>query len=162
MGKIAGEIKQTRPFKSLEAEAVVTLLRTSDVLRAQVEAALKPWGLSAEQYNILRILRGAPDHAHPTLEIAGRMISRAPNITRLIDKLIHKGLVFRRPSPDDRRVVEVRLTPRGLRTVIEATPVLDALDEKLLRCLSDARLKVLIRGLDEVRASALHNAGHDE
>ena len=158
MGKIAEEIRQARPFKTLEAEAMVTLLRTADVIRTQLEAALKPWGLSGEQYNVLRILRGAPDHAHPTLEVASRMISRAPNITRLIDKLIGKGLVFRRSSEDDRRVVEVRLTPKGLRVVIESTPALEALDARLLRCLSAPRLKALIKGLDEVRASALRNS----
>jgi DNA-binding MarR family transcriptional regulator len=161
MGKIAEEIRQTRPFASLEAEAVVTLLRTADVIRTQVEAALKPWGLSGEQYNVLRILRGAPDHTHPTLEIASRMISRAPNITRLIDKLIRKGLVLRQPSAEDRRVVEVRLTPKGLRAVAEATPVLDGLDARLLRCLSEPGLKSLIRSLDQVRASALRNAGRE-
>src|SRR5579863_2804169 len=95
MGKIYDELKQAKRFARPQQEAAVALLRTADVHRARIEAALLPHGISPEQYNALRILRGAPEHRLPTLEIASRMIARAPNITRLIDKLVQKKLVSR-------------------------------------------------------------------
>ena len=89
----------------------VTLMRTSDVLHHAVEHALRPWGVSPEQYNVLRILQSAGAEGLPTLEIADRMIARAPNVTRLIDKMIEKGLARRERCGLDRRVV--RIWPTG-------------------------------------------------
>src|SRR3954463_5842432 len=106
MGNIYDDLKQSKRFADPRQEAVIALLRTADVLRGRIETALLPHQVSPEQYNVLRILRGAPDHRlpiprgppHPPLpplEIASRMIPRAPNITRLIDKLVQKKLVSR-------------------------------------------------------------------
>ena len=84
---IAREIRQTRAFADREDEAAVALLRTVDVLRADLERALAPQSITPQQYNVLRILRGSHPEPLPTLEIAERMIERAPGITRLIDRL---------------------------------------------------------------------------
>lgn len=154
MPKIYAELRQSKPFPRPEQEAVVTLLRTADAVRGRLEAALKPWGLSIEQYNALRILRGAPGGSHPTLEVAARMISRAPNITRLLDKLIAKGFVARSAAEGDRRVVRVRITPAGLRTVSEASSAVDRAEAALGRGLSRARLKALVGALDALRGGA--------
>src|SRR5690349_17277825 len=101
MARIYDEIKQSKPFRVRGQEAHVSILRTADVLGHAVERAISPFGLSLEQYNVLRILRGAGDSGLPTLEIAARMISRSPNITRLLDKLIDKGLARRARSEED-------------------------------------------------------------
>src|SRR6187551_3431243 len=114
MGKIYGELKQSKRFADPRQEAAIALLRTADILRSRIETALLPHQVSPEQYNVLRILRGAPDHRLPTLEIASRMITRAPNITRLIDKLVQKQFVSRCDHDRDRRVVVVKLTAKGL------------------------------------------------
>jgi DNA-binding MarR family transcriptional regulator len=147
--RIYAEIRQTRPFESPQQEALVTLTRTADVLRHALERALAPRGISPEQYNVLRILRGAGKAGHPTQEIARRMISRSPNVTRLIDKLVAAGLTLREQGTRDRRLALVRLTPGGRRRLAE----LDRLVEVLLGRvdLSDRESATLVRLLDRVR-----------
>jgi DNA-binding MarR family transcriptional regulator len=152
MGKIYDELKQSKRFADPRQEATIALLRTADVLRGRTEAALLPHGLSPEQYNVLRILRGAPDRSLPTLEIASRMITRAPNITRLIDKLVQKKLVSRCDDDRDRRVVVVKLTPKGLDLVNGISATVDDLDAKGLGALSKAQVDALIEILDAVRS----------
>ncbi|HLY09594.1 MAG TPA: MarR family transcriptional regulator [Planctomycetota bacterium] len=151
MGKIYDELKQAKRFAQPQQEAAVALMRTADVLRARVEAALLPHGISPEQYNVLRILRGAPDHRLPTLEIASRMIARAPNITRLIDKLVQKSLVSRCDHDRDRRIVVVKLSSKGLDLVSAATPMVDELDTRAFDGLTRAQVDTLIQLLDAVR-----------
>ncbi len=92
---LAREIQQKRPFQSARQEAALGLLKTVDVLRLHISRVLEPFGVTDQQYNVLRILRGAGQDGLPTLEIAERMIERAPGITRLIDRLETKGLVSR-------------------------------------------------------------------
>lgn len=151
MGKIYDELKQTKKFADPRQEAAIALLRTADVLRGRIEAALLPHAISPEQYNVLRILRGAPDHSLPTLEIASRMITRAPNITRLIDKLVQKKLVSRCDHDRDRRVVVVKITPKGLELVNGISANVDDLDAKGLAALTKAQVETLIGILDAVR-----------
>lgn len=154
MGKIYDELKQSKRFADPRQEAVIALLRTADVLRGRIEAALLPHQVSPEQYNVLRILRGAPDHSLPTLEIAARMITRAPNITRLIDKLVQKKLVSRCDHDRDRRVVVVKLSSRGLDLVNGISTTVDSLDAKGLAGLSKGQVDTLIEILDAVRSDA--------
>ena|SRR5579859_6853337 len=154
MGKIYGEIKQSKRFARPAQEAAVALLRTADVLRARVEAALLPHGISPEQYNVLRILRGAPEHRLPTLEIASRMIARAPNITRLIDKLARKNLVSRCDHERDRRIVVVKLTAQGLDFVTAVTASVEDTDAGAFEGLTSAQVQTLIELLDAVRSGA--------
>jgi len=154
MGKIYDELKQSKRFADPRQEAAVALLRTADLLRSRVEAALLPHAISPEQYNVLRILRGAPDRSLPTLEIASRMITRAPNITRLIDKLVQKKLVSRCDHDRDRRVVVVKLTPKGLDLVNGITTTVNDLDARGLANLSKTQVETLIEILDAVRAGS--------
>ncbi|MFZ0701696.1 MAG: MarR family transcriptional regulator, partial [Candidatus Acidiferrales bacterium] len=102
-----------RPAACLEEAAFLDLLRTSDVLARGVVHVLKPDGLSPTQYNVLRILRGSPEGL-PCGEIAGRMITRDPDITRLLDRLEKRGLILRTRQNQDRRTVLTRITPAGL------------------------------------------------
>lgn len=150
VGRISAEIRQTRPFTSLEREVAVTLLRTGDVLHHAVDITLRPLGASQEQYNVLRILRGAGPEGLPTLEIAQRMIARSPNITRLVDKLIAKGLVQRNAVAGDRRVVRITATARGLELLEELNEAVDGMLVPL-GTLAPRQLKELVTLLDAVR-----------
>ena len=152
MGKIYDELKQSKKFADPRQEAAIALLRTADVLRSRIETALLPHQVSPEQYNVLRILRGAPDHSLPTLEIASRMITRAPNITRLIDKLVQKKLVSRCDHDSDRRVVVVKLTAKGLDLLNGISTTINEIDAQGLAALSKVQVETLIEILDAVRS----------
>lgn len=154
MGKIYEELRQSKRFPRPQQEAAVALLRTADLLRARTEGALAPHGISPEQYNVLRILRGAEEHRLPTLEIASRMIARAPNITRLIDKLVRKKLVSRCDHDRDRRIVVVQLTPGGLDLVQKVSATVEDLDTRAFDGLTKPQVEALIELLDAVRSGA--------
>jgi predicted transcriptional regulator len=98
VGKVQAEIKQRKPFRLREEEAFVNLLRTTDVLWQGVAETLKPYRLSPTQYNVLRILRGAEPTGLACREISERMITRDPDVTRLLDRLEDRGLVARTRS----------------------------------------------------------------
>ena len=146
------EIRQETPFERPERELAVVLLRTGDVLHHGLTRALAPFDLSTEQYNALRILQGAGDDGHPTLEIARRLVSRSPNITRLLDKLIEKGLARRDRDQADRRQAVVRVTPGGREVLKRCDRAVDAVMRKLL-CLAPAELRTAVALLDRVRAA---------
>ena len=150
MAKIYAEIRQTRPFRRPEQELAVTLLRTGDVLHHSLDRVLAASGISQEQYNALRILRGAGTEGRPTLEVSRRLISRSPNITRLLDKLVEKKLAQRDRGTEDRRQAILRITPAGLRLLEAADAAVDAVLRKL-DCLGKADLKLLVDLLDRVR-----------
>ncbi len=111
---IQQEIKQSRPFRQTSEEAAVSLLRTADLVRRAIAVVVEPYGITPQQYNVLRILRGAGEKGLPTLEIAERMIEQTPGITRLIDRLEAKTLVSRERCATDRRQVFCRITQAGL------------------------------------------------
>ena len=112
--KLRAEIKQRKPFGSLEQEAYLNILRTADTLGAAIEEVLKPAGLTGTQYNVLRILRGAGPAGLACGEVGGRMLTRDPDITRMLDRLEARGLVARAREKRDRRVITTRITPAGL------------------------------------------------
>src|SRR4030095_11952694 len=89
---LQAEIRQRRPFQSVAHEAVVALMRTADLVRRQMTALVEPHGITLQQYNVLRILRGAGDEGVPTLEVSERMIEQAPGVTRLLDRLATKEI----------------------------------------------------------------------
>jgi DNA-binding MarR family transcriptional regulator len=121
---LAGEIGKRRPFESQEEEAYLNLLRTMERLARPIDALFRREGLSEAKYNALRILRGRAGAGVPSQQIADDMVTRHPDITRLIDRLETDGLVERDRDPDDRRRVIVRLTSAGRAKV-------DALDAPL-------------------------------
>lgn len=108
------ETKRARPVASEAQEAFVTLFSTADRLRAFFAAIIEPHGITGQQYNVLRILRGAEPEGLLTLTVAEQMIERTPGITRMIDRLEAKGLVARERCTEDRRCVYCRITPKGL------------------------------------------------
>lgn len=149
--RLQQEIKQSRPFRSLAQEATLGLFRTSDVLRRRASALIEPEGITLQQYNVLRILRGAGTAGLPTLEIATRMVEQTPGITRLLDRLEAKRLVHRERCPDDRRQVTCRITAEGLGLLARLDPGIDAADHLLLGTLSQTEMKQLVRLLDQIR-----------
>jgi DNA-binding MarR family transcriptional regulator len=148
---IVQELKQTRPFPSKAQEVAVGLMRTADVLRRLVGSIVEPQGITLQQYNVLRILRGAGKDGLPTLDIAERMIETAPGITRLIDRLETKKLVTRERCPTDRRQVFCRITKSGL-TLLDKldAPMIEAADSALGH-LKKHELASLIDLLDRTR-----------
>jgi DNA-binding MarR family transcriptional regulator len=149
---VYAEIRQDKPFEKPERELAVVLLRTGDVLHHAIGRALAPFDLTNEQYNALRILRGAGGRGHPTLEVSRRLISRAPNITRLLDKLIEKGLAARERCTEDRRRAFVAITPRGAELLKRADRAVEAVMDKL-GVLSAAELRQASALLDRARAA---------
>jgi DNA-binding MarR family transcriptional regulator len=148
---LAREIRQKKPFRSARQEAVLGLLKTVDLLRRREAEVMEPFGVTDQQYNVLRILRGAGREGLPTLDIAHRMIERAPGITRLIDRLEKKGLVVRRRCDVDRRQVYCVLAPAGSRLLARMDGPVSKMDA-LLSPLSNADVSTLIRLLDALRA----------
>jgi DNA-binding MarR family transcriptional regulator len=148
------ELKQTRPFESLEVEAYVGLLRTADALLRGIEAVLKNAGLSPTQYNVLRILRGAGRTGLSCREIAERMITRDPDITRLLDRLEKRRLIARARGALDRRLILTRISARGLSLLKTLDQPVVAVHRKQLRHLGEKRLRRLVRLLEEARAAS--------
>ncbi len=149
---VAEEIRQNRPFRSTGHEAVVTLFRTLADMERYFVPKLDVEGVTPQQFNVLRILRGAGPAGLPTLEVADRMIDRAPGITRLIDRLASAELVTRDRDGRDRRQVTCRITERGAALLERLDPVMDLADREVVAPLSPAEQRTLIRLLNVVRS----------
>jgi DNA-binding MarR family transcriptional regulator len=146
------EIRQRKPFRSRGEEVVVALLRTADCVRRIVARTLEPYDITPQQYNVLRILRGAGEQGLPTLEIAERMIEQAPGVTRLLDRLEAKGLVRRERCRQDRRQVLCWLTSPGLELVEKLDVPIENADLEAVASLTVEDQEKLLRLLDAVRA----------
>ncbi len=151
VSRIQQEIKQNRPFPSRAEEAVVALMRTADLVRRTVAAIVEPYGITPQQYNVLRILRGAGQKGLPTLEIADRMIEQMPGITRLIDRLEKKNFVCRERCATDRRQVFCKITKQGLTIVGQLDAPILAGGDAALAALPPRQLAQLIVLLDKTR-----------
>lgn len=148
-------IGQTKPFRSLGQEGILALFLAAEAIRRPFERLLAEHGeLTLQQYNVLRILRGAGEAGLPTLEIGVRMIEHTPGITRLIDRLEEKGLVTRARSDADRRQVVCRISARATKLLKELDAPMNALDDESLSELSRGELTTLIQLLNRVRKHA--------
>jgi len=141
----------TLRFDSLQQEVYLGLWRTYDRLRALEDELFATYELTAQQYNVLRLLKAARPEAMPTLALADRLVSRAPDITRMIDRLEERELVSRERLAEDRRVVRVRITNAGLELVAKIAGPLGNCHARQLGHLSDADLKRLAALLREAR-----------
>jgi DNA-binding MarR family transcriptional regulator len=149
--RLQAEIKQTKPFPRRSSEALLSILRTAALLEYQVNEVLRPFGITELQYNVLRILRGAGPKGWCGREIAERLVSKVPDVSRLLDRMEGMQLLRRERDAADRRHVTARITPRGLRLLDEATPKLDAFERERFGHLDAERLQHLIDGLADVR-----------
>jgi DNA-binding MarR family transcriptional regulator len=148
---IQAEIRQNKPFTSLEDEAVVSLHRTADQLNGRFSDMLKPYGLSPTQFNALRILRGAGEGGRTCSEIAERMINRDPDITRLLDRLERRGLVVRSRQGRDRRVIISHITLAGLELLRGLDRPIEEFNRQQMGHVSEQQLRVLLKVLEVVR-----------
>lgn len=157
-GRLLTELKQTRPFRSREDEAYLNLVRTTELLRREAGEVLKPHDLTQAQYNVLRILRGAlreakpEDQARTCGDIAARLVTFEPDVTRLLDKLERQGLITRERDTADRRVVRSRITAKGLALLDALDAPLTQVSHRRLGRLGEQRLTQLIDLLEELRS----------
>ncbi len=141
-----------RPTRSSREEAIPELLKTAGVVRKRIARRLDAFGVTPQQYNILRILRGAGPAGLPTLDIGQRLIEETPGITRLIDRMETHGWVARERSRDDRRLVLCRLSPSGLGLLDELDPVIRSSPPEILNRLTEADARTLRSLLARIRA----------
>ena len=145
------ELRQRKPFVSLEHEAHLSVIRTAALLEGAFEQLLKPHGISGAQYNVLRILRGAEPDGLCRNEVRDRMVTRMPDVTRLLDRMEEAGLVTRERSDEDRRLVRTRLTKAGQRLVDSLDEAAAARHAEEFRHLDRAQLRTLVDLLELVR-----------
>jgi DNA-binding MarR family transcriptional regulator len=146
---LQAELRQRKPFASLEHEAVLAIARTAALLEHSTAEALKPHGLTPTQYNALRILRGAGQEGLCRNEVRDRLVARVPDATRLLDRLEEMDLVRRAREGEDRRFVLTRITPAGLDLLGRLDREVTELHHRQLGHLGAERLRRLI-GLLEV------------
>ena len=132
---------------------MVALLRSADVVRWSLGRQMASEDLTLQQYNVLRILRGAGPGGLPTLEIGERMVERQPGVTRLVDRLVKKGLVERTRGARDRRVVRCSITERGLAVLSGLDGAVEQTDARVVEAVGEERLAALIDTLDLLRAT---------
>lgn len=149
---ILEDIKQSRPFRSKSHEAYVTLLRTADDSKRLVTRVLEQEDVTLQQYNVMRILRGAGEEGLPTLSVAERMIERTPGVTRLIDRMERKGWVARERCTEDRRRVWCQITDEGLDLLARLDEPVDMVDDVLARALDADELDAFIEYMNRIRA----------
>jgi DNA-binding MarR family transcriptional regulator len=147
------ELRQRKPFQSAGHEAILGLMRTTDLIRRQAAALIEPHGVTLQQYNVLRILRGAGDEGLPTLEVAERMIEQTPGVTRLLDRLEAKELVRRQRCPRDRRQHLCWIAAKGLALLEKLDTVTARAHDDSLKGLRQKDRVTLIRLLDAIRAA---------
>ena len=141
-------------FRSRSQEATVAILKTADVLRRRFAAVLEPRGLTLQQYNVLRILRGSKGAPLPTLEIGARLIEQAPGITRLLDRLEAKGLVRRERDANDRRLVQCWITAAGIELIAGVEAEVDEIDDAALDGFDPDEIDAFLEMLEAVRIAS--------
>lgn len=148
-GDRKGDRKGARRSLSIEQEALIALLRSAGRVRRQFGSVVHTKGLTASQYNVLRILRGARSPL-PIMTIRDRMMDPEPSITRLVDRLEQRGLVKRNRCSDDRRRIDCTITGDGLDLVNALDGPVDDKDREIMSALSDKELRTLVQLLDRV------------
>jgi DNA-binding MarR family transcriptional regulator len=155
--RLADELRKRHDFALPEQEATLNIVRTATRLMEIGERVLKPHGISGPLYNILRIVRGIGGEGVPSGEIGVQMVTPTPDVTRLVDRLEKLGLATRHRKDCDRRVVLVRLTPKGRRLLTKLDPLIEQMHRDSLGHLSPGELKSINELMVRVRdAPALH------
>jgi DNA-binding MarR family transcriptional regulator len=151
MVKLQDELRQSKPFRAVEEEAYLSIVRTAAVLEHTLAQALKPLEITPTQYNVLSILRGASAHGLCRNEVGCRLVTAMPDVTRLLDRMEDVGLIVRERSKTDRRQVSTRLTKKGLDLVARADAKVIEAHEKQFAGVDKRTLKTLIGALEDVR-----------
>ena len=145
------EIKQTRPFDHPADEALLSILRTATMLEHAFNELLRRFGVTMTQYNVLRILRGAGARGLCGREVGERLISRVPDVSRLLDRMAEMGLLEKERDAADRRHVTARITTKGRRVLKQATPVLAEYGRTRVERLSGRTIETLVEALEAIR-----------
>jgi DNA-binding MarR family transcriptional regulator len=148
--RLQDELKKRHPFASAEQEAILNLLRTSDQLQNRLGRLFREYGLTASQYNVLRILRGEGQPL-PCLEIADRMIQVVPAITGVLDRLEKQGLITRQRCTEDRRIVYVALSEKARELLARMDEPVMKRQHELMGHLSAEELAELSRLVEKAR-----------
>lgn len=151
MTDLRTEIKQTRPFGSLQEEAYLSVIRTAAMLSHSFNDALKDRGITGTQYNALRVLRGAGEKGLCRNEVRDRLVARVPDATRLLDRLERMGLIERERGDGDRRFVTTRITSAGLELLADLDQPTLALHQRQFGSAGEAELRTLVAVLERVR-----------
>jgi DNA-binding MarR family transcriptional regulator len=146
------EIKQTKPFGSLEEEALLSIERTAAVLGHRLAESIKQYGVTPTQYNVLRILRGAGENGLCRNEVRDRLISQVPDVTRLLDRLEEMSFIVRQRDERDRRLVTTRITREGLRLLARLDAPIQEIQHEQLGHMSARDLRALVDLLASARA----------
>ena len=139
-------------FDSPQQEVFLNLWRTYDRLRAVEDEVFGAYGLTPQQYNALRLLRAAHPQKVPTLHLAARLVSRAPDITRMLDRLLERGLIERERPENNRRVVMVGITDAGVALLNEMAPRVRECHERQCGHLRPGEMATLVELLHKLRA----------
>jgi len=153
MTSLNSEIAQASPFSSVEEEAFLNLMRTSDCLQRAFQQKIRGFGLTSTQYNVLRILRGAQPDGLTCAAIGARMIAMEPDITRLLARLKRLKLIRQHRDRHDRRVVWTQISDAGLDLLHAMDPVIQRIPAELLGHISGAALTEMTRLLELARRS---------
>jgi DNA-binding MarR family transcriptional regulator len=145
------EIAQEPPFASVEEEALLNVMRTSDTLHRAFHQKTRKWGVTSTQYNVLRILRGAQPHGLTCSAVGDRMITAEPDITRLLARLKALKLIRQQRDKQDRRSIWTHISPAGLALLSEMDPIILNAPRELLGHLNRQELAELIRLLELAR-----------
>ena len=149
--RILTEIKQTKPFTTLEQEVAVAFMKTADHLRRMKTGIFEAHDLTEQQYNVLRILRGAGKDGLCTLAVADRLIEQTPGITRLVDRLESKGLVKRERAKADRRQVYCFITKAALELLALLDPEVEKSAKRAFSLLTKEEMRLLLKNLEKIR-----------
>jgi len=148
---LCDELKMARPFKSVEEEALLSIARTAALVEHAATEAFRPFNLTTTQYNVLRILRGAGHEGLCRNEVGERLVTKVPDVTRLLDRMEKAGFIVRQRGSQDRRYVATRITDKGLKLLEKIDRELPALHGRQIGHVSQKRLRELISILEEVR-----------
>ena len=149
--KLQDEIQQTRPFARKSSEALLSILRTATLLEREQNEALRPHGITHTQYNVLRMLQGAGKAGLCGREISNRLISKVPDVSRLLDRMEELELLDRERDAADRRHVTARISARGKRLLAQSTPDLEAVEHERFSGVGHRTVVALVNALEQVR-----------
>ncbi|HVI48095.1 MAG TPA: MarR family transcriptional regulator [Chitinophaga sp.] len=148
--RLEDELKQTK-FKDEHQRAMLNIVFTANWLEVSISQVLKPYDLSSQQYNVLRILRGSRPSPLNLLDIQERMMDKMSNATRLVEKLRQKGLLTRKQCESNRRKVEIRITDKGMDLLTELDPLIDSNHKQMTKRISKEDAATLSALLDKLR-----------
>lgn len=155
MGEILKKRLKQQKFNSVEQEALLNLFIASNYLHSKLEAVCNRFNITLAQFNVLRILKGAHPDGYPRHEIIRRMVEPAPDVTRLIDRLIKEGLVERFTSDEDRRLSLARITKKGIALLVKINPEVDKFLLNYSSMLKKSEKEILSNHLEKLYANDL-------